>query len=50
MNFTIEEEFIEKVEIAEIFFDKKKDLLIGEPINVKVIATGGIELKYSFYS
>lgn len=48
MNFTIEEEFIEKVEIAEILFDKKKDLLIGEPINVKVIATGGIELKYSF--
>lgn len=48
MNFTIEEDFVEKVAIAEILFDKKRQLLVKEPINVKVIATGGIELKYSF--
>lgn len=48
MEFTIEEDFIENVIIEDIVLDKKKDLLINEPVNIKVAAKGGLELLYEF--
>lgn len=48
MEFTIEEDFIENVIIEDIVLDKKKDLLINEPVNIKVAAKGGLELIYEF--
>lgn len=48
LEFTIEEDFVDKVNIEEVIFDKKRQILINEPINLKIIATGGTELKYSF--
>jgi hypothetical protein len=48
MEFSIEEDYIEKIAIEEVILDKKKDLLINEPVNVKVVAKGGLELMYSF--
>lgn len=38
----------EPVVIKEIITDNKKSLLINDTINVKVIAEGGTDLKYSF--
>lgn len=48
MEFTIEEDYIENVSIEDIILDKKKDLLINEPVNIKVAAKGGLELMYEF--
>ncbi len=48
MEFTIEEDFIENVIIEDIVLDKKKYLLINEPVNIKVAAKGGLELMYEF--
>lgn len=48
IDFEIEEDYLENIKIEEVILDKKRQLLINEPINIKAIATGGTELKYSF--
>lgn len=48
IEFVIDEERREPVSIKEIITDRKSKLLIGETINIEVIAEGGIELKYAF--
>lgn len=46
--FEIEEDYLDNIKIEEVILDRKRQLLIHEPINIRVIATGGINLKYSF--
>ncbi|WP_139905504.1 triple tyrosine motif-containing protein [Clostridium thermarum] len=48
MEFVIDEVSNNPVKITEIAMSKDKDFVIGEKINVKVIATGGTDLRYSF--
>ncbi|MEG0771768.1 triple tyrosine motif-containing protein [Clostridium sp.] len=48
MEFSIEEDYVAKIAIEEVILDKKKDLLVNEPVNIKVVAKGGLELMYSF--
>lgn len=48
IKFTIDEIKRETVRIKDIIFDKKDNYLVGDNINIEVIARGGIELKYSF--
>lgn len=47
-EFTIDKVNRDPVVIKEIITDKKKTLLVNETINVKAIAEGGTDLKYSF--
>jgi hypothetical protein len=48
LDFNIEEDYIDTVIIEEVVIDKKKPLLVNEPVNIKVVASGGIELLYAF--
>jgi len=48
MEFVIDEFVDTPVHINEIILDRKTKLLLNETINVKAIATGGIELRYAF--
>lgn len=48
LDFTIDEISNGNVIIEDIILDKKRTVLVGETINVKVKATGGTSLRYSF--
>jgi hypothetical protein len=48
MSFKVEEQCDDPVIINEVVLDKSSKILKGEIINVKVIASGGSELRYSF--
>ena len=48
INYTIDKKSDKPVKIVDIITDNKKTALIGQPINMKVKAEGGISLKYSF--
>jgi hypothetical protein len=48
ISFKVEEQCYDPVIINEVVLDKSSKLLKGEVINVKVIASGGTELRYSF--
>jgi hypothetical protein len=49
MEFLIDEISNNPVRITEVVKSKEKDFIKGETINVKVIATGGSDLRYSFH-
>ena len=48
MEFLIDEFVDTPVHISEVVLDRKPKLLLNETINVKAIATGGLELRYAF--
>lgn len=48
LYFLIEEQYDEPVVINEVILDRSSRLLKGETINVKAIAAGGKDLRYSF--
>ncbi|MDU1076535.1 MAG: triple tyrosine motif-containing protein [Clostridium sp.] len=48
INYTIDKKSDKPVKIVDIITDNKKTALIGQTINMKVKAEGGISLKYSF--
>lgn len=48
INYTIDKKSDKPVKIVDIITDNKKTALIGQPVNMKVKAEGGISLKYSF--
>jgi len=48
IEFSIDEDYTRGISIEEIILDKRKDLLIGEPLNIKVNSRGGGELLYEF--
>ncbi|MGK0465862.1 triple tyrosine motif-containing protein [Clostridium sp.] len=48
LDFIIDDIVSGNVVIEDIILNKKNTVLIGEAINVKVRATGGISLRYSF--
>ena len=48
INYTVDKKSDKPVKIVDIITDNKKTVLIGQPINMKVKAEGGISLKYSF--
>lgn len=48
IDFMIDDISIGNVIIEDIVLDKKKTLLVGERIHVKVKAKGGLSLRYSF--
>lgn len=49
MEFLVDEVNRKPVVIKEVITDKKKSILVGETINIKAIAEGGTDIKYSFY-
>lgn len=49
MNFTIDELNREPAKIQDIILDKDNKLVKNDTVNVKVIAHGGTELRYSFH-
>ena len=48
MNFKVEEHCDDPVVINEVVLDRSSILLKGEVVNVKVTASGGTDLRYSF--
>jgi hypothetical protein len=48
LNFKIEEQCDDPVVINEVVLDRNSKLLKGETVNIKVLASGGSELRYSF--
>lgn len=48
LQFRVDENTKEPVNINEVILDKEKDMLVNSEINVKVIASGGMELRYKF--
>lgn len=46
--YTIDKKGDKPVRIVDIILDSQKNGLIGQPVNIKVMAEGGINLKYSF--
>ncbi|MBC2582883.1 triple tyrosine motif-containing protein [Clostridium sp. DJ247] len=48
INFTIDEKSREPVKINELLVDKKDSVLCNEKVRVKINASGGIDLRYSF--
>lgn len=48
IDFVIDEVSNNPVKITEVVMSKDKDVIVNERINVKVIATGGTDLRYSF--
>lgn len=48
MEYFIDMKSARTVKITDVVIDKDGDHLIGEPINIKVMAEGGSALKYSF--
>lgn len=47
-DFLIEKKMQRTVKIVDLAVDKAKSYIINKPINIKVIAEGGTDLKYSF--
>lgn len=48
IEFTVDEQSKFPVNIKEVIIDKQDKLLVGEAVNVKIIASGGTDLRYSF--
>lgn len=48
IDFTIDEQSKFPVTIKEVIIDKKDKLLVDETVNIKAIASGGTDLRYSF--
>lgn len=48
LEFAIDEENRDPVVLKEIIMDNKEKLLLGETVNIKAIAEGGVDLKYCF--
>jgi hypothetical protein len=48
IEFNVDEKSKEPVKIDGVIMDKKRKVLANEPIKVKINASGGIDLKYSF--
>lgn len=48
INYIVDEKRSKPVRITDVIFNKEKDYLINESINVKIITDGGTSLKYSF--
>ncbi|WP_160680186.1 triple tyrosine motif-containing protein [Clostridium sp. C8-1-8] len=48
IEFLIEKKRQKAVKITDVLLGKNSHYLINDPINIKVIAEGGIDLKYSF--
>jgi hypothetical protein len=48
MNFIVDEQCSDPVVINEVVLDNRNKLVKGEVVNIKVIASGGTELRYSF--
>lgn len=48
INFTIDDCSKDKVVICEVIIDKKDKILINETANIKILANGGCDLRYSF--
>lgn len=49
MNFVVDEKSLVPIVISQVILDKNNKILKGETINVKAIASGGIEPRYSFH-
>lgn len=49
MKFTVDELNREPVKIKDILLDKNNKLVKNDTVNIKVIAHGGTELRYSFH-
>lgn len=49
LDFTVDEHCNDPIVINELIMDRSSKLLKGEVINVKVLASGGTDLRYSFY-
>ncbi|WP_072987643.1 triple tyrosine motif-containing protein [Clostridium cavendishii] len=48
IEYVIEKKCNKPVKILDLVLDKNKNYLINEPVNIKVIAEGGTDLKYEF--
>lgn len=48
MDYVIDDSSRRPVTITQVVVDKNKKVLLGEEVNIKVAAEGGVELKYSF--
>ncbi|AKA71734.1 triple tyrosine motif-containing protein [Clostridium scatologenes] len=48
IEFTVDEKSKEPVKINDVIMDKKHKVLINEPIKVKINASGGTDLEFSF--
>jgi len=48
IDFVIDEVSDEPVKIIQVILDKDNKVLKGEKINLKVVATGGTDIRYSF--
>lgn len=49
LDFTVDEECKDPIVINDIIMDRSSKLLKGETINIKVLAAGGTDLRYSFH-
>lgn len=48
LDYEIDDKSKEPVKISEVVLNKEKKILINETVNIRVNASGGIELRYSF--
>jgi hypothetical protein len=48
IKFIIDDEIQKPVKICEVLMDRHRDYIKNDTINVKVIAEGGLDLRYSF--
>ncbi len=50
IKFTIDKKADKPVKLVDIVVDNENKILVGQPVNIKVLAEGGVKLKYSFYN
>lgn len=48
IEYYIDKKSSQVIKIMDVVLDKESDYLVGEPVNIKVMAEGGSSLKYSF--
>ena len=48
IKFTIDKKADKPVKLVDIVVDNENKILVGQPVNIKVLAEGGVKLKYSF--
>lgn len=48
IDYTIDDKSEKPITIAQVIVDKSRKVLAGETVNIKAVAEGGLELKYSF--
>ena len=48
LNYIIDKKSDKPIRIDDVIIDREKNTLVGQPVNFKVIAEGGISLSYSF--